>query len=192
MKGFILGIIVTLVGLALGAYIYFSTGMVPVATHAQAMPFEKKLAAMGLNAHVAKEAPKTPPQGIESGEPTFIAGANIYKNECAFCHGLPGQAQQPDAAKGMFPKPPQLFQGHGVTDDPPGETYWKVKNGIRLTGMPAFQKSLSEKQLWQVSLLLANADKIPASVQQVLGGAMNPAGEGGHEDHEHPGADHKD
>ena len=26
----------------------------------------------------------------------------------------------------MFPTPPHLFKGHGVTDDPPGETYWKV------------------------------------------------------------------
>ena len=29
-------------------------------------------------------------------------------------------------AKGMFPKVPQLFKGKGVTDDPVGETFWKV------------------------------------------------------------------
>jgi thiosulfate dehydrogenase len=68
----------------------------------------------------------------------------------------------------MFPKPPQLFEGHGVTDDPAGETYWKAKNGIRLTGMPGFGASLSEQQLWQVSLLLAHADKLPSSAQKVL------------------------
>jgi hypothetical protein len=71
----------------------------------------------------------------------------------------------------MFPKPPQFFQEHGVTDDPAGETFWKAKNGIRLTGMPGFGASLSEQQLWQVSLLLAHADKLPLSVQKVLGGA---------------------
>jgi mono/diheme cytochrome c family protein len=68
----------------------------------------------------------------------------------------------------MFPKPPQFFQGQGVTDDPVGETYWKAKNGIRLTGMPAYGPSLSEQQLWQASLLLAHADKLPPSVQKVL------------------------
>ena len=62
---------------------------------------------------------------------------------------------------GMFPKPPQLLQGHCVTDGPVGETSWKVKNGIRMTGMPAFVQSLSERQLWQVSLLPAQADKLP-------------------------------
>src|SRR5262245_53619158 len=51
----------------------------------------------------------------------------------------------------MFPKPPHLFRGKGVTDDEPGETYWKVANGIRLTGMPAFKNSLSETEMWQVS-----------------------------------------
>jgi hypothetical protein len=39
-------------------------------------------------------------------------------------------------SKGMYPQPPELFKGKGVTDDPAGETYWKVANGIRLTGMP--------------------------------------------------------
>jgi mono/diheme cytochrome c family protein len=80
---------------------------------------------------------------------------------------LPGR-DQTAIAKGEFPKPPQLFKGKGVTDDPPGVTYWKVANGIRLTGMPGFSGSLSTEQMWQVSLLLSNADKLPASVETVL------------------------
>ncbi|HMC58879.1 MAG TPA: hypothetical protein VKJ01_06795, partial [Candidatus Solibacter sp.] len=56
----------------------------------------------------------------------------------------------------------------GVTDDPAGETYWKVANGIRLTGMPGFSGSLSTEQMWQVSLLLSNADKLPPTVRTAL------------------------
>jgi thiosulfate dehydrogenase len=66
--------------------------------------------------------------------------------------------------------PPELFHGKGVTDDPPGETFWKVANGIRLTGMPSFTQSLSETQMWQISLTLANADKLPNSVTTILAG----------------------
>ena len=44
-------------------------------------------------------------------------------------------------------------------DDPVGVTFWKVTNGIRLTGMPAFEDSLKDQQRWQVSEFLANADK---------------------------------
>ena len=71
-------------------------------------------------------------------------------------------------AKGEFPKAPELFKGTGVTDDLAGVTYWKVANGIRLTGMPGFSGSLSSEQMWQVSLLLANADKLPATVRSAL------------------------
>jgi mono/diheme cytochrome c family protein len=55
-----------------------------------------------------------------------------------------------------------------VSDDPPGETYWKVANGIRLTGMPGFDGSLTTDQMWQVTLLVANSDKLPATVQTTL------------------------
>jgi mono/diheme cytochrome c family protein len=55
-----------------------------------------------------------------------------------------------------------------VTDDEPGETYWKVANGIRLTGMPGFNQQLSTTEMWQVSLLLANADKLSEPVKTIL------------------------
>ena len=61
-----------------------------------------------------------------------------------------------------------LLNGQGVTNDPVGVTYWKVANGIRITGMPGFNGSLSTAQMWQVSLLLADANKLPAAVQSAL------------------------
>ena len=131
-------------------YLYFSTGIAPVATSAPPMPFEKTLAQMALHARLDKEMPKTAP--IAADEAAYTAGAQVYKEHCAVCHGLPGQAQSA-IAKGMFPEPPKLMEGKGVTDDPAGETYWKVAGGIRMTGMPGFEKSLSTTQMWQVSLL---------------------------------------
>ncbi len=173
MKNFILGIVLTLICIAAGVFVYFKGGFAPVATAAQAMPFEKTLASWGLDAQVEKHAPKNVP--IQWDEANLTAGANVYKDHCAMCHGMPGKDLTPEA-KGMFPKPPQLFRGHGVTDDPPGVTYWKVANGIRLTGMPSFKPSLNETQMWQVSLLLANADKLPPAAQQVLGGQLSAQG----------------
>lgn len=96
----------------------------------------------------------------------MAAGARIYRVNCAFCHGLPDQPANA-SAKGMFPKPPQLFI-RMVTDDPVGATYWKVANGIRLTGMPGYRTALSEEQMWQVSLLLANADKLSPATRAEL------------------------
>ena len=46
--------------------------------------------------------------------------------------------------------------------------HWKAENGIRLTGMPGFKGRLNDTQLWQVSVLLANADKISPAVKTAL------------------------
>jgi len=165
MRGFLIGLIVALVLVAAGAYAYFRFGFAPVATTAPPMPFESTLAHMALDARIAKEGNAQSP--IPPSEANLLAGAQVYRDQCAVCHGLSGQPQTA-IAKGMFPRPPHLFEGHGVTDDPPGETYWKAVNGIRLTGMPGFMGSLSDTQLWQVSLMLANADKLPASVKAAV------------------------
>jgi thiosulfate dehydrogenase len=151
--------------IAVGGLSYVALGLAPVATASAPLPLEKLITGIALNARVNKEAPKSSP--IPASDAVYAAGAQIYRNNCAVCHGAPGR-EQTAIAKGEFPKPPELFKGKGVTNDLAGVTYWKVANGIRLTGMPGFSGSLSSEQMWQVSLLLSNADKLPAAVQSAL------------------------
>jgi len=165
VKGFILGVIVTVLAIFLVVYIYFSAGYAPVATSANPMPFEKKFASMALHARADKEAPKNAP--FQPTDATYTDGAKEYIENCSVCHGLPGQSPTAIAA-GEFAKPPHLFRGKGVTDDPAGETYWKIANGIRMTGMPGFSKTMSETQMWNVAWLLAKADKLPDQVMSTL------------------------
>jgi thiosulfate dehydrogenase len=165
LKGFVLGVLVTVLLAVVGVYVYFGQGMAPVATSARPMPFEARLARMALHARLEREMPRQAP--LPADEANLAAGARVYVRHCAVCHGLPGGRPSP-IAEGEFPPPPQLFQGKGVTDDPAGETYWKVANGIRLTGMPGFGKSLPTGEMWQVALMLANADKLPAAATAVL------------------------
>ena len=165
MKKFIIGFASAIVLIALLGFGYVELGLAPVATGSAPLPFEKLITGIALNARVNKEAPKSSP--IAASDEVYAAGAVIYRNNCAVCHGLPGR--DPTAiAKGEFPKPPQLFKGMGVTDDPAGVTYWKVANGIRLSGMPGYNGSLSSDQMWQVSLLLANADKLTTNALNTL------------------------
>ncbi|HKF23312.1 MAG TPA: cytochrome c [Candidatus Angelobacter sp.] len=167
MKTFVFGLILGLLIPAAVVYGYFNFGYAPIAASAPPMPFEKRMARMTLSAHIRKEAPKKDAP-VPSDETNLTAGAGLYKENCAFCHGLPGQ-KATLAAKGMFPIPPQLWEKEEmVTDDPVGTTYWKVSNGIRMTGMPGFGETLTPTQVWQISLLLANADKLPASTQAAL------------------------
>jgi mono/diheme cytochrome c family protein len=162
---FIVGLLLGLALVPFGAYLYFTGGSAPVATTDSDMPFERFFAKKALHARIAKDMPKSVP--IQANEANYLAGAELYKQHCAVCHGLPLTPKTATAA-GMYPAPPLLLEGKGVTDDPAGESYWKIFNGLRLTGMPGFSKSFSETQMWQLALLLANADKLPASAKTAL------------------------
>jgi thiosulfate dehydrogenase len=165
LKGILLGIVLGFILVGGGGYLYFASGKVPVATNSPEMPFERKFAKLALHAYLDKLPHPNPP--VPADEANLLAGAKVYKENCAVCHGLPGEPHNA-IGNGMFPKPPLLFRGVGVTDDDAWETYIKATGGIRMTGMPGFKDRLSDTQLWQVTVLLKNADKIPASVKAEL------------------------
>jgi mono/diheme cytochrome c family protein len=174
----------TVLGLVLAPLLvlgWLKFGKVPVAVADPPLPQEQLITSVPLNARIDKEVVKTPPIPVD--EANLVAGAQIYHDQCAVCHGSHGKPSQIGAH--MFPDAPPLWEVHhhgseavmGVTDDPPGETYWKVANGIRLTGMPSYKSVLSETEMWQVSLLLANADKPlpPAALDNLKGVTPVPA-----------------
>jgi mono/diheme cytochrome c family protein len=166
VKKFILGLIIGLLLPVICGYLYIKLGMMPVATSSATLPMEEWIARNSLRARIHREAPKDSP--VPADEPNLTQGARAYVANCSFCHGLPGQPAT-NAAKGMFPLPPQLFnKDEMVADDPVGATYWKIANGIRLTGMPAFGETLGSTQVWQISQLLKNADKLPEQTTAAL------------------------
>ena len=176
--GILLGIVLVPI-LVLGWLRY---GHVPVAVADPPLPQERLLTGVPLHARIHSEMVKTPP--IQADEANLVAGAEIYRDQCATCHGLHSKPSRFGAH--MFPSTPPLWEKHrrnavvGVSDDPPGETYWKVANGIRLTGMPSYKSVMTETQMWQVSLLLAHADKPlpPAAVEILRGEPIAPVAAG--------------
>lgn len=166
MKAFIIGVLIgVFVLFPLGAYLCARQGFLSLATTARPLPGEEFLAKTALRANVGAAADQKDP--LVANDESLLAGADIYRQHCAVCHGLPGQPKT-DIAAGMFPKPPQLLEKEDmVTDDPEGVTHWKVTNGIRLTGMPGFPQ-MTDAQRWQVTLLLKNADKLPSTVKSAL------------------------
>lgn len=167
---FLLGLVVGLLLFPLAVWGYLNFTTVPVAVTDNPFPMEASIAHRALNARIDHDAPKSSP--IEASPTNLLIGAQIYRDNCAGCHGSYGQASP--LAKQVFPHIPQLWAPHGkgvvgVSDDPVGETFWKVQNGIRLSAMPSYKGLLNETQMWQVSQLLANADKpLPAEVMQTI------------------------
>jgi mono/diheme cytochrome c family protein len=167
----LLGVVLTVLFIVGGGWLYLKYGKPPVAAADPAFPMEAQIVHVPLGARIDREIQQAPFAGNEQ---VYEAGAQIYAQECASCHGTPGH--DADFAQWMYPSAPQLWKKHrsgnvvGVSDDPAGETYWKVKNGIRLTGMPSFEHVLNEQQMWDVSLLLKAADQpLSPQVQTALG-----------------------
>lgn len=170
LGAFLGGFVFALLLLVAAAWAYLKYGHPPVAAADPAFPMEAQIVHVPLGARIAREVETSP---IGTSEEAFESGARIYRASCASCHGTPGQDSP--YGKWMYPGAPQLFKKHrngnvvGVSDDEAGESYWKIKNGIRLTGMPAFQRLYSETQMWQVALLLKNADQpLPDPVLKLL------------------------
>lgn len=161
----LLGFVLAFAVLAVGGYVFIATGHMPMATSAGALPFEETVANMALHASVKDSLDLKSPLPVS--DDTLIAGAKVYDGNCAMCHGA-FQQPKPAVAKSMFPPPPQLLGDEKVTGDPEGELYWKITNGIRMTGMPAFEKILDENRRWQVTLLLKHADTLSPAVQKQL------------------------
>ena len=154
----ILGFVIAIVVFFVGGYIFITQGGVPMAASAAPLPLETTVAHLALRAADSKSRDIKNP--LPLNDDNLAAGAKIYHDHCAICHGAPGQTSELEHA--MFPIPPQLFEPREmVTDDPEGITYWKVTNGIRLSGMPGFEKLLSDEQRWQVTMAVAHADKLP-------------------------------
>ncbi|MFO1267390.1 MAG: c-type cytochrome [Rubrivivax sp.] len=74
-------------------------------------------------------------------------GAACYRVHCLQCHGGPGVAPEP-MSLGMQPLPPPLVAAAAQWKT--AEIYWITRNGLKMTGMPAWQHRLSDGDLWAV------------------------------------------
>ena len=164
-KVFVLGILFSIIVALATGYVVVTTGTIPAGAISGPIWGEHWVAKTDLDAVLAREAPKGP-NPVPLTDVNLIAGIDLFGQHCAICHGTAkGDASATPIAKGEWPKPPQLAS-EGVEDDPEGDTFWKVKNGIRWSGMPAHAGVLSDQQIWTLALFLKHMDKLPPAAEQ--------------------------
>lgn len=113
-------------------------------------------------------------------------GARDFEEMCSTCHGAPGK-EPSEIGVGLNPRPPRL------EDTGPGwstsEMFWIVKNGIRMTGMPAFGPTHDDERIWSI---VAFARTLPGMTAdnygQATGGGQTSSHD--HSAHQHPRGDH--
>lgn len=156
------GVLLTIFVEVLVAYFAIRGGVVPANADAKPSKIETWIAKTSLRATIGRQAPK----GNNPLPPTdanLLAGMKLYVANCAVCHGV-ADGKATNIAHGLYQRPPQLASD-GVEDDPAGVTYWKVYHGIRLTGMPSFASTLSQREIWQVTAFLQTMDHLPRGLQ---------------------------
>jgi thiosulfate dehydrogenase len=172
MRGFVGGVVLTLVVLVGGAFLVINRGWFPIGADNPPGTVERRLARMASDAYVGSHAPK-PQNPVQPTAAALSEGARLYERHCAVCHG--GAARRISPLRSRFSPPvPQLV--NRVPRDPDGDFWWITKHGIRLTGMPSWNGILSDDQIWTVVAFIKHSDKLPAEAQAAWKAAAGVGG----------------
>jgi len=161
MRNFILGIIITVVAALIISAGAALLGFMPTRANATPPQLEKQIASAALDASMERRAPRlTNP--VPPTDDNLISGMKIYTMNCANCHG---DLDRKPAQWGehFYPPAPNLITD--PLDDPEWHVFYAVRTGVRYTGMPSWEKNLSENDIWKVTAFLTRINKLPPAVQ---------------------------
>lgn len=142
---------------ALGIYIYF--GAYPVGADVPHSGFVFSVLATVRDRGVAAQARNVaPPPDLDTPQRLSV-GAGQYATMCSGCHLAPGY-ESSEIWKGLYPQPPRLAHGVDLT---PAEIFWVVKHGLKFSGMPAWGKSHSDDQIWDIMAFVLKLPHLTAA-----------------------------
>jgi mono/diheme cytochrome c family protein len=162
MGKFILGVIITLLVLILGGLGFAMLGLFPTNANVEPPAWEHHLANGAVDASMERHAPRVS-NPLTPTDQNLEDGMKLYTMNCALCHG--GLDRKPSTlAASFYPSPPNLISN--PPDDPEWHIFYTIRTGVRYSGMPAWDKTLSEQDMWKITMLLSHLDKLPPSVQE--------------------------
>lgn len=171
MKGFILGIIFTIVVIAAVGLFVLETGRVNMRADVPPSSLETSIAGHAMDASIKRNSPKVT-NPIQPTEQNLVDGAEIYAFKCAQCHGDPANPQS-KLADTLNPPPPQFMSDR--PDMPENQNYYIIVHGVRLTGMPGWKDALTNDQIWKVVTFLSHMDNLPPKAKSVFSLTGAPA-----------------
>jgi mono/diheme cytochrome c family protein len=161
MGKFLLGVIVTLLILILGGLGFAMLGFFPTAANVEPPHWERHLAMSAVDASMERHAQRVT-NPLMPTDDNLKDGMKLYTMNCALCHG--GLDRKPSTlAVSFYPPPPNLISD--PPDDPEWHIFYTIRTGVRYSGMPAWDKTLSEQEMWKITTFLSHMDKLPPAVQ---------------------------
>jgi mono/diheme cytochrome c family protein len=170
VKGFVLGVVTTLLAIALGVYLVSQFGLYPIGADNPPSTLERRLASRAMDVYADKHKPA-------GGNPVAVTpaglteGARDYEAHCAVCHG--GARAKISPLRDKFnPPAPQLI--NRIPHDEESWLFWVTKHGVRMTGMPSWDGVLSDEAMWNIISFIKHSDKLPADVSAAWRTAAGP------------------
>jgi len=161
MRGFIFGIVFTLLVFAGGAAAVSHLGLYPIGADNPPGSIEHALAGRAMDVYAAKHKPEGP-NPMQPTAANLTTGAKEYEEHCAFCHG--GVKAKISPMQNRFSPPvPQLI--NRIPHDDDAWLFWVTKHGVRMTGMPAWDTIMSDEEIWTIVSFIKHSDKLPPEVQ---------------------------
>jgi thiosulfate dehydrogenase len=164
MRNFFLGIIFTVILIVICVIWIAKSGRLNFEADQEPSRFERSFAMSAVDAATDRNAPdvKNP---LAPTEENIVAGAHTYLDHCAGCHGVPSN---PDSqfARSFNPPVPGFFKD--APDMPENQNFYIIRHGVRWTGMPSWQKTLNDTQIWQVVTFMSNIEKLPAPAKKIF------------------------
>jgi mono/diheme cytochrome c family protein len=100
---------------------------------------------------------------VAATDASLLSGMKIYQTNCAGCHGDPLR-RRGAFGDAFYPRAPQFMED--PADMPENQNFYIIQHGIRLSGMPAWQSSLNEQEIWQVTTFLSHMDKLSPELSE--------------------------
>lgn len=95
---------------------------------------------------IEAEATKDP---LPASDQVVKQGQQVYSRSCALCHGANGHGRT-QLGQAMYPPAMDLTSPH-VQHWNDSELFWIIQNGVRLTGMPSRESTLSPDGTWRLA-----------------------------------------
>ena len=172
MRGFILGVIFTLIVIFCGVYGTVHFGLFPVGADNPPGKIERSLANQAMDEYVDRHMPAQKDNPFQPTSDNLTEGAHIYEKHCSSCHGGATNKISPMRTK-FSPPVPQII--NRIPHDEDGHLWWVTKHGIRMTGMPSWDGILSDDEMWKAILFVKHSNALPADVQMAWEEIATPA-----------------
>jgi mono/diheme cytochrome c family protein len=161
-RSFFLGATVTMLALVAVAYATVISGCINPGADEATPPLERWAAKSSLRAYLHNNVPKKN-SPVEASEENLQEGTRLYLNHCAVCHGF-ADSKMSTIASGLYKRPP-IFAKEDWSKDDDNLIYWFINHGVRLTGMPAYNKTLKEDEMWKVAMFVKHMRSLPPKAE---------------------------